>query len=294
MKDVSIIIPTYNRPDDLDCVLPYYVNQPDVLEVIIVDDGSSLSYNEVIDKYKKMAKVNIVYHRNETNLGAGAGRNIGLSLTNGRYILWGEDDAFLSENYVRVLKNKIKEKEIVFGSIYYGIHPTMCADEQKKIIRSQQCSDRKLFDYENLEGYYRLKTETDVKVPWGHALLMTTKEAYTGIRYYEGYKVNGYREETDAQVQISKRGYSIIYTSETCCYHFPARNSNGGQHSSRILKYELYKIINNNIFLDRHYDFFKESFPNLRSKLAYKYSFAKMVFTSLTKRLYNKIYLLIK
>jgi glycosyltransferase involved in cell wall biosynthesis len=289
MNDVSIIIPTFNRPDDLACVLPYYINQNEVLEIIIVDDGSDLSYEKVISKYRNPNGISIVYHKNEHNLGAGASRNVGLNLAVGKYILWGEDDAFIADDYVSTLKSKIYDKEIVLGSIYYGIHPTMSESERQSIIQMQQKSGKALFDYKLMEGYYRLKTDEDIRIPWGHALLMAKKEAYDNVAYYEGYKVNGYREETDAQIQMAEHGYNIIYTSDTCCYHFPAHNSSGGQHSSKILKFEFYKIINNNIFLDRHYSFLHTEYPFTQSKLFYKFRFAYHILSSLSKRALNKL-----
>ena len=41
-------------------------------------------------------------------MGAAACRNIGLVKASGDFILWGEDDAFLREDYTSVLLKKIK------------------------------------------------------------------------------------------------------------------------------------------------------------------------------------------
>lgn len=287
--DVSIIIPSYNRPDDLETVLPVYFAQEGVKEIIIVDDGSSLSYQNIVDRYTNQEPVPLVYHRNSRNMGAGACRNIGLSLASGKYILWGEDDAFPSENYLAVLRNKIDVKRVVFGSIYYGIAPDMPDPERAVIISAQQNAGKPLFDYQNFEGYYRLKTASDTEVPWGHALILVEKEAYDHIAYFEGYQVNGYREETDAQVQMAEAGYTVVYTSDTCCYHFPARNSNGGQHGAKFLTTERYKIKNNNIFLDRHFPFLKEKYRLDMTLSEAKIRYVKNEACSLCMRAVNKV-----
>lgn len=289
MRDVSIIIPSYNRADDLDLVLPYYLNQEDVKEIIIVDDGSSMPYKPIIDKYANKTDVELIYHKNECNMGAGAGRNIGLSLASGKYILWGEDDAFLAENYISVLKKKIDGKKVLFGSIYYGIYPNMSERQKNAVVLQQKNARKELFEYSLLEGYYRLETKSDVEVPWGHALLMVEKKAYDNVKYYEGYKVNGYREETDAQIQISKAGYSIIYTSDTCCYHFPAKNSKGGQHAANFVKFEHYKIINNDLFLNRHYEYIKTKFGLTQSLNATKRAFRKNEVFALCEKTFRKL-----
>lgn len=291
MRDVSIIIPSFNRPDDLDTVLPYYFGQKDVKEIIIVDDGSTKSYSNIIEKYKDYnnEEVRFIYYKLNVNAGAGSSRNIGLSIATGKYILWGEDDAFPSNDYIEVLKKKISGRSLVFGSIYYGIHPNMQFKEKEKVVMRQQNENRRLFDYDLLEGYYRLKTENDVRVPWGHALFMVEKEAYNNVRYFEGYKVNGYREETDAQVQILKSGYTIKYTSDTCCYHFPAKNSSGGQHRANLFKFEIYKIRNNDIFLNRHYRFLQKYFDLKKSIFFMKMIFRLHEVVELIKRTKNKI-----
>ncbi|MBN2730659.1 MAG: glycosyltransferase [Bacteroidales bacterium] len=289
MKDVSIIIPTFNRPDDLFSVLPFYFSQKDILEIIIVDDGSSLSYIKVIDQYGNYSDVRLVYHKNNFNMGAGACRNIGLALAQGDYILWGEDDAYLSDNYVEVLKSKILNKEFVFGSIYYGVHPDMNELDKHDIIRRQQIAKRKLFDYNLLEGYYRVISLHDIIVPWGHALFLVKKEAYSDVHYFEGYKINGYREETDAQVQMTINGYTAVYTSDTCCFHFPAKNNNGGQHSSKLLKYEFYKIINNSIFIKRHYGFLRSKYNIKHTRFVIELNFFLHVCSHLWNRVFQRI-----
>ncbi len=289
MKDVSIIIPTYNRPEVLEMVLPYYFMQEDILEIIIVDDGSNLSYEKIIQQYHSHPSINFIYHKNIKNGGAAYSRNIGISLASGKYILWGEDDAFLAQDYVKVLKEKMSEKKIVFGSIYYGILPEMDRKIIDNSIRSQQSAKKELFNFKNFEAYYRLKTENDIEVPWGHALIMLPRKAYDNVKYFEGYEVNGYREETDAQVQMTQNGYSIIYTSETCCYHLPSNNQKGGQHNSGIIIFEYYKFKNNNIFLNRHYDFLKKRYKLEHSITWRKVRYLQMQLVSLFIRCFNKI-----
>ncbi len=289
-KDISIIIPTYNRPQDLQRSLFSYFDQDDVLEIIIIDDCSESSYKDVINFYnKKYPSTKLIYIKNEKNLGAGASRNIGIENAHGKYILWGEDDAFLEKNYAKILKNKISEKTIYFGSIYYGITPEMPLIEKQNIIKSQQEINKPLFNYNTLEGYYRKKIDGDIEVPFGHALLMAPISAYENIRYYEGYKINGYREETDAQVRMTKNGYKIFYTSDTECYHFPALNKEGGQHHSSRIKYEFYKIVNNNIFIDRHYIWLMSKYDLPHSKTIAKLTFDLNVITSLFIRMVKKI-----
>lgn len=270
-KLVSIIIPSYNRPEELIRVLPFYFKQKFVGEIIVVDDASVLSYEKAIEFGNRCANKFykcFVYIRNEINLGAGGSRNIGIKNSRFDYILWGEDDAFLGEDYILKLSEHVfGHKAFAFGAIYYGITPEMQNAKKEELILKQQSSKRKLFNFDLFEGYYRKLTKEPIELPFGHALILVNKDVYSEIKYYEGYKVNGYREETDAQVQMLTLGYTGIYDSSVCCYHFPAQKKSG-QHTKSRLTQLLYTIINNNIFLSRHFDTLKSKY-NLKGNRAY-------------------------
>lgn len=277
-KVVSIIIPTYDRSKTLRDVIGSYIKQKGVGELIIIDDGSMSSYSDTIayiDAETKKKNIIFKYVKNGTNMGAGYCRNLGVTMASCDYILWGEDDAFLSDDYLLILKRKCNEKTIVFGSIYYGITPQMEKNSIVKTIMQQKDVDKPIFNFNVFEGYYRKNVRNDQEVPFGHALILVPKKAYENITYYENYKVNGYREESDAQVQMVKKGYKIIYTSETSCFHFPwTATQTGGQHKNSTLKTELYTIKNTFIFYDRHYKFFRDKYNLKRTLCGAKFYFA--------------------
>lgn len=91
---VSVIIPTYNRKNTLkrsiDSVLAQTYRN---FEIILVDDCSTDGTMEYVEaEYGKVSEVNIVYVRNDSNLGAGASRNVGASYASGDYIAFHDSD----------------------------------------------------------------------------------------------------------------------------------------------------------------------------------------------------------
>ena len=85
---ISIVIPTYNRPDLLDRLLSSIKNQTFIsYEIIIINDNSKnlKSYKKVIDKYKQMFN-SLTYIVNDKNMGAPYSRNIGISKSNFKLI----------------------------------------------------------------------------------------------------------------------------------------------------------------------------------------------------------------
>jgi glycosyltransferase involved in cell wall biosynthesis len=86
---VSIIIPTYNRPDLLKNAIRSALNQIyKEIEIIVVDDASTANNQSVIDSFD----FEIKYHRFETNQGGNICRNKGVELSNGKYIAFLDDD----------------------------------------------------------------------------------------------------------------------------------------------------------------------------------------------------------
>ncbi|QNK58171.1 glycosyltransferase family 2 protein [Paenibacillus sp. PAMC21692] len=290
---VSVIIPTFDRPNTLLCVIDSYIDQEYVGELIIIDDGSSKSYTETIEYIEeRLAGTQIIfnYYKNQKNHGAAYCRNLGVELAKYDYILWGEDDAFLSSNYLSVLLPKANDDVIVFGSIYYGITPWMEEDQLIQKKKEQQLSPKSIFDYDRFEGYYRKLSNNDIEVPFGHALILVPKKAYSSIKYYENYKVNGYREESDAQVQMVKNGNKIFYTSDTECYHLPGLAiEKGGQHKKNRLIQEVFTIINTGLFYKRHLIFFNKRYNVSKSVSIMTFLYVKRKLNEYNLKLINKI-----
>lgn len=91
---ISVVIPTYKRPDLLERLLNSIFSQtmpPD--EIIIVDDHSCMDkeYINLVSEKKKIFK-NIFYIKNEFNRGAPASRNIGIKKSKSEWIAIVDDD----------------------------------------------------------------------------------------------------------------------------------------------------------------------------------------------------------
>jgi glycosyltransferase involved in cell wall biosynthesis len=87
---VSVIIPTYNRPDYLKKAIQTVLNQTyDNLEIIIVDDASTTDTMNVINSFNDER---IIYIRNDKQSGAPVSRNNGIKKANGTCIAFLDDD----------------------------------------------------------------------------------------------------------------------------------------------------------------------------------------------------------
>ena len=111
----SLIIPVYNRPNEIDELLNSLVKQtyPNSFEVIVVEDGSTNSSEEIIKSYSR--KLNIKYFFKE-NSGAGASRNFGMQQASGNYFIIFDSDCIIPSKYLVEVENAlIKNYTDAFG-----------------------------------------------------------------------------------------------------------------------------------------------------------------------------------
>lgn len=81
----SVIIPVYNRPDEVDELLKSLTTQHFTdFEVIVVEDGSSVPCKEIVDRYTD--KLDIKYFF-KSNSGPGQSRNYGAERSEGEYLI---------------------------------------------------------------------------------------------------------------------------------------------------------------------------------------------------------------
>ena len=101
---VSIVIPTYNRAGKIiECLESIVTQSYPNIEIIVVDDGSSDSTEELINNYivaRSLSK-KLFYHWQE-NKGAPEARNNGLTIAKGKYVVFFDsDDIMLPERIAK-------------------------------------------------------------------------------------------------------------------------------------------------------------------------------------------------
>ncbi len=97
--NLSIIIPVYNRPEEIDELLNSFTKQDfnKKYEIIIVEDGSGKSSETIVQQYKP--KLNISYYFKE-NSGPGDSRNYGMKRAWGNYFIILDSDVILPNHYL--------------------------------------------------------------------------------------------------------------------------------------------------------------------------------------------------
>lgn len=107
----SFIIPVYNRPEEIEELLQSLVlqNYTNNFEILIVEDGSTIPCDIVIESYRD--KLNISYFFKK-NSGPGDSRNFGMKNAQGDYFLILDSDCILPPNYLSEAEKALSENYV--------------------------------------------------------------------------------------------------------------------------------------------------------------------------------------
>ncbi len=102
-RRVALIVPVYNRPQEVEELLASMVacNLPaDDWEVVIVEDGSSESAEEVVERYSSLLPLHYI---TKPNGGPSSARNYGARHTEASMLVFLDSDTTLSAHYISTI-----------------------------------------------------------------------------------------------------------------------------------------------------------------------------------------------
>lgn len=296
---ISVIIPSYNRAHILEKTIPTYF-QPGVEEVLLIDDCSTDNTKKVAEKLKKIFP-KLKYYRMEKNSKQTGAKNKGIELAdkNNEYIYFGDDDALLMENSIKFLTETMKKynADLVGAKALYFKNKKELRNIDKFIKKFKKITNKKIVDFNKLYFNFEKETEIPVEIPVTHAYFLIKKEAIGEVRFSLDYKGNCFREETDFILQIYKQGKKIMYDSRAIGINLPRIEASGGAHLKGIIgkiKWNYSAIKNNNIFIEKHYEYLKENKLVKRSKINLKILFVFQQINIILKSQIKKIINIIK
>ena len=120
---ISFIVPVFNTGTNIEnivnSILKVNDTMGDILEIIVVDDGSS--DQKTLDSLKNISKLNNVSLIRQKNSGPSASRNVGISNASGEWIGFCDSDDIINTNHLlntikTINKNNYKNSDmLVFG-----------------------------------------------------------------------------------------------------------------------------------------------------------------------------------
>ncbi len=263
IQRLAIVVPTYNRPKVLQLVWRSWLEQQGLEEIIVINDGSESDYSAVFSEIAEACSARKIRFKVVTmmqRVGAPAARNAGIAECNSSEILTTDDDIILGPDMVKACRDGKQGMEghgVIIGArvIYVKDGETV----QQAKARSD--SDEKPYFCPStltIRPWARGSGEIQ-QLPFVSAVALWPRALFqAGLRYFEGYGGNGYREETDPQIVAQKRFSARVYLApDAVCYHLPpsqAYSEKSGQRRGGLIWFEWWVFRNNALFLRRHAD----------------------------------------
>jgi len=134
--NVSIIVPTYARPEPLGkCLqaISALAYPRERLEVVVVDDGSPLSPEPVLRPHRARLQIQLVRQRRG---GPAAARNSGAAAANGELLAFTDDDCLPEAGWLDALVTRLAEtpEALVFGSTVNGLARNLYASASQLLV----------------------------------------------------------------------------------------------------------------------------------------------------------------
>ena len=118
----SIVVPVFNRPDEVDELLESLCSQTlKDFEVVIVEDGSQKPCKDVCDKY---AGILDLHYYLKDNSGPGQSRNYGVERAQGEYVLILDSDVVLPEGFMANVEKELQGETAVAWGGPDAAHPS--------------------------------------------------------------------------------------------------------------------------------------------------------------------------
>ncbi|MFH1278823.1 MAG: glycosyltransferase family 2 protein [Candidatus Eisenbacteria bacterium] len=253
---ISVVIPTHRRAATLRKVMPTYLGQQGVKEILVVHDPADDGTEEFVrDLSAKDPRVR--YIGNPRPLGLPGSRNAGVDHAGGTHVLFGEDDLEFGPGYAEKLLACLEKRgaSIAGGRIVYPF-PGESHDEA---LRRTDGPPRE----ERLDPYRLIFDTTSpapgpMRVPFIHAISLIRRDVFDDVRFDDAYRGGAYREETDFYLRATRAGHEIDYCPEAVCFHLPREVKElGGCMSDGIWAHKYWVLRNNWRFLRRNHGYLR-------------------------------------
>ena len=202
---LSLIIPVYNRPDEVEELLESLTRQRERnFEVILVEDGSQTPCDVVAERFKD--RLELSYYA-IPNSGPGNARNYGAKQSKGDYLIVLDSDCILPPGYIQAVNRELEETNAdAFGG------PDRASDSFTDVQKAINYAMTSFFTTGGIRGG---KKKMDKFYP---------RSFNMGIRrtVYEslnGFSAMRFGEDIDFSIRLFKGGYKVCLFPSAWVYH---------------------------------------------------------------------------
>ena len=204
MPYFSVIIPVYNRPDEVRELLESLSKQTlKDFEVLLIEDGSVNRCDTVAQEFDK--DLNICYFYKEHS-GRSLTRNYGMERASGEYLIFFDSDCIIPERYFEIVKARLEEDYVdCFGG------PDAAHSSFSNLEKATSYSMTSFFTTGGIRGGKKgMEKFTPRTFNMGFS-----KEVYKRVG---GFK-DMFGEDIDLSLRIQKAGFHTVLIRDAFVYH---------------------------------------------------------------------------
>ncbi|HRK53566.1 MAG TPA: glycosyltransferase [Cyclobacteriaceae bacterium] len=226
----SIIVPVYNRPQEMNELLESLTAQVFTnFEVLIVEDGSTVTCVEVYERYTNKLRIRYFF---KPNSGPGSSRNFGFAQAKGDYFVVFDSDCILPPHYFKAVDEYLAQTPLdAWGG------PDKGHEGFTKLQQAMAFTMSSVFTTGGIRGGdKRIGSFQPRSFNMG-----ISKEVYdkTG-----GFKFERYAEDIEFSLRMKKLGYKVGYINDAFVYH--KRRTNFKQFFWQVFNFGRGRVLVNN------------------------------------------------
>ena len=222
----SIIIPLFNRPNELDELLLSLCNQSNKkFEVIIAEDGSTIKSDKIVEKYRD--RLSIIYFE-KPNSGPGLTRNQGAEKANYDWLIFFDSDCIIPNNYIESVTSFLKTNYV---DAYGG--PDAALSSFTPVQKAINYSMTSFFTTGGIRGGSK---KLDKFHPRSFNLGVSRKAFDT----LNGYGKMRFGEDIDFSLRLLKAGFETALIPDAFVYH--KRRANFKQFFKQVFNSGIARI----------------------------------------------------
>ncbi len=204
IMNFSIIVPVFNRPDEVDELLDSLSLQTyKNFEVVIIEDGSQVTCKQAVEKFSTL--LNITYFE-KPNSGPGTTRNYGAERASGDYFIFFDSDCIIPPQYMQVVHTTLSEHFVDCFGGPDDAHPSF-TNWQKAVNYSMTS----VLTTGGIRGKISPEKFHPRSFNMGYSRLVFER---TG-----GYSTMRFGEDIDMTLRIKEEGFKTTLIKEAFVYH---------------------------------------------------------------------------
>lgn len=318
--DLSVIIPLYNCQNFIgDCLDSLLIDSDYIVEILIINDGSTDKSLEVCRNYQDDKRIKIF---NQMNQGVSVARNFGVSQAKGKYITFVDADDWVEKDFYKTIFDNISDSDILIfdGNIctkkksymnHVWEHSRVFSKKDKNILLAQaicyqfpQEYNPKYHGVGTAWGKVYLKSlilENNIQFPQGQrvsedSIFNLKSMTYANKIKYIKQNVYNYREnEYSVTRSFNERYLEDSQKLINSFAFFIKKYSISDDRVSEALKYRkvmvLMGILNNYIFNKANKNGIKSELKDIREQSLIQDIMRHHTFNNINMNLFNKIVL---